>query len=113
MTARRYAFAAAVAVQLVVLYWPREVSTGGTPGVDKVVHAAIFGGVLWAGLRAGVPLRPLVAALVVHAVLSEAIQHWLLPGRDGDPFDALADLTGVAIVTALALARHRAVAGPG
>lgn len=30
-----------------------------------------------------------------HAVVSELIQAWLLPGRDGDVLDVLADLTGV------------------
>jgi hypothetical protein len=44
-----------------------------------------------------VPARWLLGALVANAVVSELVQHWLLPQRDGDPFDALADLAGVAL----------------
>ena len=39
-------------------------------------------------------LVPLFAA---HAVVSEVVQGALLPMRAGDPFDVLADLTGVAL----------------
>lgn len=96
----RIAFVAVVAGHLAVLYWPHAPSTGGLP-IDKVVHVAIFGVVLWVGARAGVPVRPLAVALAVHAVVSELIQHYFLVGRSGDPGDSLADLTGVLIVTAL------------
>jgi hypothetical protein len=101
----RIGFVLAVAVHLAVLYWPRAPSTGGLP-IDKVVHLVIFGGVLWVGARAGVPVRPLTAALAVHAVLSELIQHYFLAGRSGDPTDTAADLAGVLIVTLL-LRRRR------
>jgi hypothetical protein len=104
-TANRAWFALAVGIHLAVLYWPRAPSTGGIP-IDKVVHAAIFGAVLWAGARAGVPIRPLTALLAVHAVVSELIQHYLLAGRSGDPTDTAADLLGVLIVTLL-LRRRR------
>ena len=110
---RRVAFAAAVVLQLVALYWPREVSTGGVAGIDKVVHATIFGLVLATGVRAGVPFRPLAALLCAHAVISELIQHYLLPHRDGDVFDALADIAGVAIVTVLLRGRDLSGADPG
>jgi VanZ family protein len=96
----RLAFVLVVIVQLVVLYWPGAPSTGGVP-IDKVVHATVFGAVLWVGARAGVPFRPLLAVLVGHAVVSELIQHYLLSGRTGDPLDVVADLAGVLIVTAL------------
>ena len=95
---RRSVLGLAVAVQLVVLYWPRSPSTGGLP-IDKLVHAAIFGVVLWAAARAGLPPRPVAVLLAVHAVVSELIQHYLLAGRSGDPGDAIADLAGVVIVT--------------
>jgi hypothetical protein len=101
----RVAFVLVVALHLAVLYWPRAPSTGGLP-IDKVVHASIFAVVLWVGARAGVPVLPLIAVLVVHAVVSELIQHFLLAHRDGDPLDSLADLTGVLIVTLL-LRRRR------
>lgn len=109
----RWVFAAAVAVQLVVLYAPRAPSTGGVPGVDKAVHLTIFGLVAWSGLRAGVPGRPLVVLLLVHAVVSELLQHFVLPHRSGDPLDAVADATGVAVgaLVGLALARRSRVTG--
>ena len=93
-------FGVTLVVHFAVLYWPHAPSTGKIP-VDKVVHAAIFGFVLWAGVRAGVPARPLTALLVIHAVVSELFQHLLLANRSGDPFDTVADLTGVVIVTLL------------
>jgi VanZ family protein len=93
-------FVIAVAVHLAVLYWPRSPSTGGLP-IDKVVHAVIFGMVLWAAARAGLPGRPVAVVLVVHAVVSELIQHFLLTGRSGDVTDSVADVAGVLIVTAL------------
>jgi hypothetical protein len=94
---RRTAFAVAVAVNLVVLYWPRAVSQGGIPYADKVVHIAIFAIVVAAGLWARVPVVWLVSLAVVHAVSSELVQHWLLANRSGDPADVVADLVGVAI----------------
>jgi hypothetical protein len=39
----------------------------------------------------------LVGLLVVHAVSSELIQHWLLANRSGDPADVAADLVGIAV----------------
>ena len=33
----------------------------------------------------------------MHAVLSEVVQAVFLPHRSGDPLDAVADLTGVAL----------------
>jgi VanZ family protein len=94
----RVALLMVVAVHLAVLYVPRAPSSGGLP-LDKVVHAVIFGMVLWVAARAGLPVRPVAVLLAAHAVVSELIQHYLLPGRSGDPADSLADLIGVLIVT--------------
>nr|WP_269327430.1 VanZ family protein [Kineosporia mesophila] len=69
--------------------------------VDKVVHATIFGGLLWAAARANLRLRPVALALAGHAVASELLQHFVLPNRSGDPADVVADLVGVVIVTAI------------
>ena len=49
------------------------------------------------GLKAGVPSRWLLVALVSNAVVSELVQHFVLPQRSGDPLDSLADLIGVAV----------------
>ena len=94
----RIAFVAAVALQLYGVYAPREAGPHtGIPQIDKVAHCFLFAAVAFTGLKVGVPARWLLGALVANAVVSEVVQHWLLPQRDGDPFDALADLAGVAL----------------
>lgn len=94
-------FVLAVVVQLIALYLPNPPSGGGLQGMDKVVHAAIFLAPALFGVLAG--LRPVVLAplLIAHAVASELVQHTLLPGRGGDPWDAVADVVGVAIGLAI------------
>ena len=101
MTGRRrdrVVLALVVAGHLLVLYWPRATGPEAVPHLDKLVHAVVFGAVLWAGRRVGLPDRLLLPALVAHAVVSESLQAWLLPGRSGDPTDVLADLAGLAVV---------------
>ncbi|WP_238152483.1 VanZ family protein [Kribbella speibonae] len=94
----RVAFVAAVALQLYGVYAPREAGPHvGIPQIDKIAHCFLFAAVAFTGLKVGVPARWLLGALVANAVVSELVQHWLLPQRDGDPFDALADLAGVAL----------------
>lgn len=88
-------FGIALAVQLVALYLPRAPSEGGGHGVDKLVHAAIFGAVVWTARRAGLPLGWVVLLCALHAPLSEWVQSHFLPHRDGSVADALADLAGV------------------
>lgn len=104
-------FALAVAVQLAVLYWPRAVGTPGALPLDKVVHALVFGAVAWTGVRAGLRPGPLVIVLLAHAVLSEAVQDTLLPGRSGDPRDAAADAVGT-LLGAWSALRVRDTAAP-
>jgi VanZ family protein len=104
--ADRLVLAVAVVVHLVVLYAPRAPSTASTPGLDKLVHAAVFGAVAWAAVRCGVR-RPVVGGvLAAHAVVSEVLQHFVLPHRSGDPLDAVADVVGVGLGL-LAAARVR------
>ncbi|WP_306231433.1 VanZ family protein [Agrococcus beijingensis] len=110
----RWLFGAAVLAQLVALYLPDPPSSGGLPGADKVVHFGIFLAPALLGVLAG--LRPVLlgALLVAHAIVSELLQHFLLPGRGGDPWDALADVVGVAVGLAIAAAlRRRATAARG
>jgi len=107
----RIAFIAAVALQLYGVYAPREAGPHlGIPGIDKVAHIFLFASVAFLGLKIGLPARWLLGALVANAIVSELVQYWLLPQRDGDPFDALADLAGVALGawTAVKLRRRRA-----
>jgi VanZ family protein len=93
----RIAFAAAVALQLYGVYAPREAGPHiGIPQVDKIAHFFLFASVAFLGLKVRVPARWLLGALVANAIVSELVQHFLLPQRDGDVFDALADLAGVA-----------------
>jgi hypothetical protein len=105
VTARRrerVLLALTVVVQLAVLYWPQAPGGGGLPYVDKVVHAAVFGAVAWAGCRAGVPHRVLVPLLATQALVSEVVQARLLAGRSGDPVDVVADLVGTGLGLLLA-----------
>lgn len=91
------AFLLAVAVNLAVLYAP---SPGGAPavrGLDKVIHVVVFAAVAYSGARAGLPARALVPALLLHAVVSELVQHTLLPSRTGDPLDLVADGFGTLV----------------
>lgn len=94
---RRLVLGVTVVVHLVVLYWPTVGDGSGLPGLDKAVHLLVFAAVAWAGHRAGLPTGPLVAVLLAHAVVSEAVQHLALPGRGGDPWDALADAVGTVV----------------
>ncbi len=97
-TAARLAFGLALAVQVVVLYVPDPGTGGvGVPGLDKVVHAAVFAAAAWTGRMAGVRSSVLVAALAVHAGVSEVVQGAVLADRHGDPLDVVADLVGVAL----------------
>lgn len=102
-------FVVAVLGHLAVLYAPTAPSAPGLPGIDKVVHVAAFGAVVWAGRTAGLRRWPVVLAALLHAPLSEGVQHWVLPGRSGDPLDVVADLVGVAVGALLPLVPVRPV----
>jgi hypothetical protein len=94
-------FAAVLVVQLLLLYWPRAVqpTAGGVPW-DKIVHALIFGLVLFTGVRAGLPLRVWLVVTLAHAGVSELLQYRLLPHRSGDVWDAVADAAGAIVAAA-------------
>ncbi|HEU4947992.1 MAG TPA: VanZ family protein [Kribbella sp.] len=94
----RAGFVLACLVHLYGLYSPRQAAPDpGVPYADKVTHLLLFAVVAYTGLRVGVPARLLLPLLVVNAVVSELVQHFLLPHRSGDPFDSVADLAGVAL----------------
>ncbi|UFU07647.1 VanZ family protein [Ruania halotolerans] len=106
----RAAFGAAVLLQFVVLYLPQTPDgTPSTPGSDKAVHLLIFALVMLTGRLAGIRTRPLVLGLLVHAGLSELVQHTLLPARAGDLLDILANIagTGLGWYVASMITRHR------
>ena len=48
-----------------------------------------------------------VLVFAVHAPVSELVQHFLLPGRSGDVWDAVLDLVGVALGAAALVVRAR------
>ena len=91
----RLAFAAAVLVSLVVLFTPASGVPWAPPGVDKVVHAALFAGLAVTGRWAGAGRGPLAVLLVLYAAVSEVVQEWAPLDRTGSPADVLADVLGL------------------
>lgn len=99
-------FAVLLAVQVAALYWPRVDLQGPVSWSDKVVHGLLFLLPTVAGLLAGVRPAYLVGLLALHAPVSELVQHYVLPNRSGDPWDAVADLSGVVVgVTSVVVGR--------
>ena len=90
---------AALVGQLLGLYAPSAPQMGGptVPGADKAAHAVMFAAVVLTALRAGLPRRWVLGLSLVHAVLSEVVQHELLPHRSGDLLDVVADVAGIAL----------------
>ncbi|QOR69662.1 VanZ family protein [Ruania alkalisoli] len=106
----RLAFAGSILVQLVVLYLPATPDGApSTPGADKAVHVLVFAVVMLTGRLLPLPGVPLAAVLLVHAGVSELVQHLLLPGRSGDLADIVADIAGIALgwYVASMITRHR------
>lgn len=102
---------AAVVVQLVGLYTPG--SSGGEQlititGADKVIHALLFGVPTYL-LASLTGRRWLVAAVfALHAPISELVQWRLVPYRDGDVWDLVADLVGIGVALAVGARVNRA-----
>jgi hypothetical protein len=91
----RWALGVALVVQLIALYVPRAPAGPQVNGFDKVIHLSIFAAPALAALIVGIRARWALGILAVHAPISELIQHFALPHRSGDVFDALADICGV------------------
>jgi VanZ family protein len=98
-----WVFALLALAHLAALYWPRVTVEGPVAWTDKVVHVLLFALPAAAGLLAGLRPAYLLVPLALHAPLSEALQHFVLPNRSGDPWDALADLSGVVVGVTLAV----------
>ncbi|WP_344951795.1 VanZ family protein [Terrabacter ginsenosidimutans] len=88
---------AVVVVQLLVLYWPVVTVEGPVSWTDKVVHLLVFAVPTNAVGRALGSVRVAVLLFAIHAPVSELVQHFLLPGRSGDVWDAVLDLVGVGL----------------
>ena len=95
------------------------------PQADKLGHVVGFAapvalillarGVGTTGATRRAPRRFTVAVVVLfvlHAVVSELMQHFLYANRTGDPVDVLADWVGVAVGVAAARPLGRAVPTP-
>lgn len=93
----RWAFGVVLVVQLVALYAPDGPDGPEIDGFDKVVHLSIFLAPAFAALMVGIRARWALGILVLHAPVSELIQHFALPLRGGDVFDVMADLTGIVL----------------
>jgi len=93
----RVAFGVALAAQLIAVYSPQGLAGPGITGLDKVVHVSIFFAPALALLMMGIRARWALGILALHAPVSELIQHFLMPQRSGDVFDAVADLGGVVL----------------
>lgn len=104
----RAGFGLAVAANMWGLYAPEQLGDPLFPGVDKVAHLGSFALVMLLGQLVGIRPRLLASVLVVHAAASEVVQHVLLPGRSGDVIDLLADVVGIGLGWALAVAVRRA-----
>jgi len=109
----------AVGVHLVVLYAPSTPTDLPFAYADKVVHVLVFLVPVVVALLAGGRPRLVVGVFAAHAVLSEVVQHALLPGRSGDPLDVVADLVGVGLglftwhLVVLAVGRRQAAVADG
>jgi hypothetical protein len=84
-------------MQLIAVYSPSVPAGPQINGLDKVIHVFVFATPVLVGLMAGISVPWVLAIFVVHAPVSELIQHFALVHRSGDVFDVLADLGGVAL----------------
>jgi hypothetical protein len=93
----RGVFAVAVLVSLAVLFAPSGSVPDAAPGVDKVVHGAVFLVLAATGRWAGVRGVVLAAGLAGYGAVSEVVQAVTPLSRSGSVADWLADLAGVAL----------------
>ena len=108
LTRLRVVLGVVALAHLLALYWPRVDLQGPRTGTDKLVHVLLFAAPVLAAYAARVPRRAwVVAAVAVHAPLSEWLQHAVLPNRSGDAWDAVADLGGVVLGVTLGVVGRR------
>jgi VanZ family protein len=102
-------FAVAVLVSLAVLFAPPSDVPDSAPGVDKVVHAALFLALAVTGRWAGIGQAVLAVLLGLYAAGSEVVQGLDVVGRSTSVADWLADVVGVLAGLALwaAVSRRR------
>ena len=93
----RGVLAVTVLVSLAVLFTPGDDVPSAPPGVDKLIHLALFAALALAGRWAGIGQGPLAGLLVAYAVGSELVQAVAPLQRSGSLADGLADVAGVAL----------------
>ena len=93
----RGALAVTLLVSLAVLFAPGDDVPSAPPGVDKLVHLALFAALAVSGRWAGVRAPVLAVSLGAYALLSEVVQAVTPLQRSGSPADGLADVLGVAL----------------
>jgi VanZ family protein len=96
-TLSRGVLAVTVLVSLAVLFAPGSDVPSAPPGVDKLVHLALFLALALAGRWAGIRARPLAVLLVAYAALSEVVQALSDLQRSGSVLDWVADLIGAVL----------------
>ena len=89
----RGAFAVAVLVSLAVLFAPADDVPFAPPGVDKLVHGALFFVLALTGRWAGVGRVVLAPVLILYAAVTEVLQGMI--GRDAAVGDWVADVIGL------------------
>ena len=94
-----------LAVQLVAVYLPGTPDGGlelpWLPGADKIVHGLIFAIPVYLFARLSGRVGLVAGLFALHAVVSELVQWRFIPYRDGDPWDAVADLVGIGLAVLL------------
>lgn len=102
---RRLQFGIVVGASLYMLFSP-DSGVPVFPDIwilnDKLIHASMFALLAVTGRRADVPVRWLAPALIAYAAGSEVLQAILPIHRDGDPWDFVADCSGIAVGLLLA-----------
>lgn len=93
-------FGALLLAQVYLLYLSTGSGEPYFPHDDKVGHLLIFGAPAGLAVLLGRPWA--VGIVVAHALVSEPLQAWLTASRVADPWDLVADLTGIALGVALA-----------
>ena len=97
----RGAFAVAVLVSLAVLFAPADDVPFAPPGVDKVVHLALFAALALTGRWAGIGRSVLAVGLIGYAAVSEVLQAVTPLNRSGSVADWVADVVGILFGAAL------------
>lgn len=97
-----------------------DASLPSIPHIDKLIHAAMMGGLLGAIAFDWQRANPdkclttsfmwaIFGVILVFGVADELLQGFLDNGRSGDPYDFLADCLGAAVAVYLAPPAIRAV----